>query len=250
MPSSFDNAEPTPPTAAQFLTTRWSVVLTAGHKSSPQAQEALGTLCQTYWYPLYAYIRRQGHSPYDAQDLTQEFFARFLEKDFLSDVHRERGRFRSFLLAALKHFLANEWDRARAQKRGGGRRFISLDEHDAESRYALEPRDELSADSLYERRWAMMLLERVLGQLREEFVTAGKIAQFDLLKGVLSAGRGAVPYAEVAARLKTTEAAVKVSVHRLRKRYRELLGAEIAQTVAGPDEVEDEVRYLFAILSG
>ena len=240
---------PTPAGAGQFATTHWSVVLAAGHKSSPDAQAALSTLCQTYWYPLYAFVRRQGCSPHDAQDLTQEFFARFLEKNYLGDVHRERGRFRSFLLAALKHFLANEWDRARALKRGGGREFVSLDEHAAESRYALEPRDELSADKIYERRWALMVLERVLGRLKQEFADAGKAAQFQLLKNALPGGQGSVPYAEVAARLNTTEEAVKVAVHRLRKRYREMLRAEIAQTVAGPGEIEDEIRHLFSALS-
>ncbi len=250
MTPSRDEFGATPQGAAQFATTRWSVVLTAGHKSSPQARESLETLCQTYWYPLYAHIRRQGHSPHDAQDLTQEFFARFLEKDFLGDVHRERGRFRSFLLAALKHFLANEWDRVRARKRGGGRKLVSLDAQDAENRYAFEPRDDLSPDRIYERRWAMLLLERVLGRLRQESAAAGKTSQFELLKGTLSAGRGALPHAEVAARLKTTEEAVRVAVHRLRKRYRELLCAEVAQTVGRPEEIDDEIRHLFTVLSG
>ena len=242
--------ETTPLGGAQFLTTRWSVVLAAGHQSLPEADEAMATLCQTYWYPLYAYVRRQGHSPHDAQDLTQEFFARFLEKGFIDEVRRERGRFRSFLLAALKHFLANEWDRARALKRGGGRELISLDEQEAECRYALEPKDELSPDRIYERRWAMLLLERVLDRLKRESGEAGKARQFDLLKESLSGGKESLPYADIARQLKTTEDAVKVAVHRLRRRYRELLRAEIAETVATADEVEDEVRYLFSVLSG
>jgi RNA polymerase sigma factor (sigma-70 family) len=250
MATSQDESKTLPQAAGQFATTHWSVVLAAGHKSSPRAQEALATLCQTYWYPLYAFVRRQGCNPHDAQDLTQEFFARFIEKNFLDDVHRDRGRFRSFLLAALKHFLANEWDRAQAAKRGGGRACISLDDHDAERRYALEPKDEMSADRIYERRWAMTLLECVLAGLKQEFSDAGKAAQFELLKGTLSSGRGAVTYAEIAARLKSSEEAVKVAVHRLRKRYRELLRAEIAQTVASPEEVEDEIRHLFAVLAG
>lgn len=250
MAASQDQSGTAAPRAGQFLTTHWSVVLAAADTSSPQAPQALATLCQAYWYPLYAFVRRQGHSPHDAQDLTQAFFARLLEKGYLKDVDRQRGRFRSFLLASLKHFLANQWDRARALKRGGGQQVISLDERDAESRYALEPKDEQSADRLYERRWALLLLERVLGRLKQEFVSAGKAGLFEALKGVLSAGSGALPYAEVAARLGTSEAAVKVAVHRLRRRYRELLRAEIAQTVASPAEVEDEIRYLFAVLSG
>jgi len=238
------------PGARQFLTTHWSVVVAAAQRSSPAAQEALTTLCRAYWYPLYAFVRRQGHGPHDAQDLTQAFFARFLEKDCIADADRHRGRFRSFLLASMKHFLANEWDRATALKRGGGQEPVSLDEPDAESRYALEPQDGMSADRVYERRWAMLLLERVLERLKREFVAGGKAAQFEALKEALPAGRGGRSYAEVAASLGSSEAAVKVAVHRLRRRYRDLLREEIAQTVAAPAEVEDEVRYLFAVLAG
>lgn len=243
-------ATATPEGAGRFATTHWSVVLAAGRKSSPQAQEALGRLCQTYWYPLYAYLRREGCSPHDAQDLTQEFFARFIAKDYLADVHRERGRFRSFLLAALRHFLANERDRVRARKRGGGCQVVSLDAEEAEARFALEPADEASPDRLYERRWALTVLEGVLARLKQEYAQAGKADLFERLKGALAAGRGGVPYAEVARQLRMTEEAVKVAVHRLRKRYRELLRAEIAHTVASPEEIEDEIRHLFAVLSG
>lgn len=245
-----DPATPGPPNAGRFVTTHWSVVLAAGRKSSPQALEALGRLCQTYWYPVYAYLRREGCSPHDAQDLTQEFFARFIARDYLADVRPERGRFRSFLLAALKHFLANERDRLRARKRGGGRPLLPLDARDAETRFALEPADLASPDRLYERRWALTVLEGVLGRLKQEYAQAGKAHLFEALKGALAAGRGGLPYAEVARRLGSTEEAVKVAVHRLRKRYRELLRAEIAQTVAGPKEVEDEIRHLLAVLSG
>jgi len=216
---------------------------------SPQAHQALETLCGNYWYPLYAYVRRQGHSAHDAQDLTQAFFARLLEKNYLADVQREKGRFRSFLLASLKHFLANEWDREQALKRGGGKRLIALDEDSAESRYKLEPKDDLSADKIYERRWALTLLDQVLAKLRGEFEKDGKLDQFETLKQYLSAGRTSVSYAQAADKLGMNEGAIKVAVHRLRKRYRELLRAEIAQTVATASEVEAEIRYLFAALS-
>ena len=216
---------------------------------SPQAHQALETLCRNYWYPLYAYVRRQGHSAHDAQDLTQAFFARLLEKNYLADVQREKGRFRSFLLASLKHFLANEWDREQALKRGGGKRLIALDEESAESRYRLEPKDDLSADKIYERRWALTLLEQVLAKLRGEFEKDGKLDQFETLKQYLSGGRTSVSYAQAADKLGMNEGAIKVAVHRLRKRYRELLRAEIVQTVATASEVEAEIRYLFAALS-
>ena len=216
---------------------------------SPQSQQALEMLCGNYWYPLYAYVRRQGHSAHDAQDLTQAFFARLLGKNYLADVQREKGRFRSFLLASLKHFLANEWDREQALKRGGGKRLIALDEDSAESRYKLEPKDDLSADKIYERRWALTLLDQVLAKLRGEFERDGKVEQFETLKQYLSAGRTSVSYAQAADKLGMNEGAIKVAVHRLRKRYRELLRAEIAQTVATASEVEAEIRYLFAALS-
>lgn len=239
----------TPPSAGVFATTRWTVVMQAG-TDSPQAHQALETLCRNYWYPLYAYVRRQGHNAHDAQDLTQAFFARLLEKNYLADVQREKGRFRSFLLASLKHFLANEWDRERALKRGGGKKLIALDEDSAESRYKLEPKDDLSADKIYERRWALTLLDQVLSKLQREFEADGKLDHFEILKQYLSAGRTSVSYAQAADNLGMNEGAIKVAVHRLRKRYRELLRAEIAQTVATASEVDAEIRYLFAALSG
>jgi len=232
-----------------FPCTHWSLVLAARDPASPKSRDALAALCEAYWYPLYAYIRRLGHNPEDAQDLTQEFFARLLEKDYLADVARDKGRFRSFLLASLKHFLANEWDKLRARKRGGGRSFIRLDEHSAESRYKLEPRDDASADKLYERRWALTLLDRVLARLREEHAAAGKAKQFDALKGFISGERGAEGYAAVGAALGMSEANVKVTVHRLRKRYRELLRDEISQTVENVADIEEEIRHLFSALS-
>ena len=207
-------------------------------------------MCQTYWHPLYAYVRRLGHSPPDAQDLTQEFFARLLEKNYLADADESRGRFRSFLLAALKHFLANEWDKASAQKRGGGQILIPIDFNAAETTCHFEPADETTAEKIFERRWALTLLDQVLRRLRAEFVRDGKEKLFEELKPTLTEASRSVRYAEIAARLGATEGAVKVAVHRLRQRYREVLRAEIADTVASPGEVEDELRSLFAALSG
>ncbi|MCX6910321.1 MAG: sigma-70 family RNA polymerase sigma factor [Verrucomicrobia bacterium] len=231
-----------------FAATRWTVVLKAARGSSDGGREALARLCETYWYPLYAYVRRQGCSPHDAQDLTQEFFARLLEKKRLAAVHPDKGRFRSFLLASLKNFLSDERDRARAQKRGGGKSFIRLDERDAEGRYRLEPADNTTAEKIFERRWAQTLIENVLGRLREEYHVADKGRVFDRLKDFMAGETGHSTYANAAVELGTTEANVKVLVHRLRKHYRELLRAEIAQTVASPSEVEDEIRCLFAAL--
>jgi RNA polymerase sigma-70 factor (ECF subfamily) len=245
MSSSSQNQDSVPPGARQFVTTRWTVVLTAGRSDTTQAQVALEKLCQTYWYPLYAYVRRQGYSPEDAQDLTQEFFARFIAKDYLGDVDRTKGKFRSFLLASLKHFLANEWDKARAQKRGGGQTIVSLD---AETRYNLEPASEVSADKIYERRWALTLLDEVLKRLREEYEADGKGKLFDHLKVTLTGERSTIPYAEIGAQLGMSEGAVKVAVHRLRQRYRDVLRAEIAETVDGSEAVEEEIRALFAAL--
>lgn len=233
-----------------FVTTHWSVVLTAGRHDTTRARDALARLCQTYWHPLYAYVRRLGHSPHDAQDLTQEFFARLLAKNYLADADESRGRFRSFLLASLKHFLANEWDKASAQKRGGGQLPISIDVAAAETSCHFEPADPTTAEKIYERRWALTLLDRVLRRLREEYVRDGKEKLFEQLKPTLTEASRSVAYAEIARRLDTTEGAVKVAVHRLRHRYRELLRAEIADTVASPEEVEDELRNLFAALSG
>jgi RNA polymerase sigma-70 factor (ECF subfamily) len=236
--------------AAGFAPTRWSVVLAAGGTTSVQAQDALATLCQTYWYPLYAYVRRQGHAPHDAEDLTQEFFRRLLQKHYLAGIRREGGRFRSFLLTALKRFLANEWDRSRAQKRGGGQTVVSLDCAGAESRLNLEAALELAPERVYERQWAQTLLEQVLTRLHAEYNAAGRGALFDAIGGSLSQPRGVVPYSDIAVRLNTTEAAVKMAVRRLRARYRELLRLTIAQTVSDPDEIEEEIRHLFTSFGG
>jgi RNA polymerase sigma-70 factor (ECF subfamily) len=226
------------------------VLRAAKPDSSPQAREALASLCEAYWYPLYAYVRRLGHSPHDAQDLTQEFFGRLLQKHYLAGIHREGGRFRSFLLAALKGFLANEWDRAHAQKRGGGLSWVSIDAAAAETRFAREPADELTPERIFERQWAQALLSQVLTRLRAEYVAAGKQKLFEQISASLSQPRGAVPYAEIAGGLGMTEAAVKMAVQRLRGRYRELLRAEIAETVADAGEIEAEIRHLFATFAG
>ena len=233
-----------------FVTTHWSVVLTAGRSDSTHARNALEKLCRTYWPPIYAFVRRQGNTPHDAQDLTQEFFARLLQNHYLGDVDRTKGRFRSFLLASLKHFLANEWDRANAQKRGGGQVLIPIDIKSAETSCGFEPADTMTAEKMFERRWALTLLELVLRRLREDFARDGKEKLFEQLKPTLTEASRSVRYAEIAARLGMSEGAVKVAVHRLRQRYRELLRAEIADTVASPGEIDDEIRKLFAALAG
>jgi len=235
--------------AGTFALTRWSVVLAAGRSQTKLARDALEQLCRTYWSPIYAFVRRQGHSPHDAQDLTQEFFARLLEKNYLQDVHPSKGRFRSFLLASLNHFLANEWDKARAQKRGGGQSLISIDGPSAESSYALEPVENVTPKTLFERRWATALLEKVLARLRTEYVSDGKQKVFNHLRSTLTGERQGLPYAQIGERLGMSEAAVKVVVHRLRARYRELLREEIGHTVSGPEEIDDEIRALFAALA-
>ena len=232
-----------------FSTTHWSQVLRAAQPDSTEAYEALTRLCHTYWYPLYAFVRRQGHSPEDAQDLVQGFFARLLEKGFLKDADPEKGKFRSFLLIALRRFMANEWDRARRLKRGGGFEIVSLDQPETEQRYASEPMDDRSPEKVYDRLWAMTLLEQVLNRLEAEFAAAGKATLFDELKLYLNGLNGQSTYAEVGSRLGMTVAAVKVAVHRLRQRYRELLRLEIAHTVATPEAIDDEIRELFAAIS-
>jgi RNA polymerase sigma-70 factor (ECF subfamily) len=244
------STEVRPPRQSYFATTHWSVVLSAGQVASPQAATALEELCNTYWYPLYAFIRRKGQSPHDAQDLTQAFFARLLEKNYVAQADRERGRFRTFLLTALTHFLADEWDKGRRYKRGGDREIISFDAGSAEERYRLEPVDPRDAARLYERRWVTTLFDTVLSRLEREFLDSGKEALFNRLKGHLLAEDSSLSYAEVGAQLGLKEDAVKQAVHRMRRRYRELFREEIAQTVAGPAEVEDELRHLFAVLSG
>ena len=233
--------------ANQFRTTHWSVVLLSAQTQVPGSRTALADLCQLYWYPLYAFVRRRGYSASDAQDLTQEFFTRLLEKGWLEGVDQERGRFRSFLLAATKHFLSNERDRAAAQKRGGGKKLLPLDSGEAESRYALEPVDPITAERIFDRRWALTLLDQVLSRLRREFTASGKEELFNELKQTLTGD--ASSYAQIGERLGMTEGAVKVAAHRLRGRYRDLIRQEVAQTVQSPENVEDELRDLMAALS-
>lgn len=254
-----DSQGPSTPTAhstnrpaehAVFLTTHWSVVLSAREKGSTHSAEALETLCRTYWYPLYVFVRRQGHSPHDAQDLTQEFFARLLEKDYLDAADQQKGRFRTFLLVALKRFLANEWDKARAQKRGGGQQPISFDTELAEQRYLGEGSASLSADHIYERRWALTLVDRAMQRLREDYASHAREHEFERLKPCLTADRGEISYAELAVGLGMSEGAARVAVHRLRKRFRTLFREEVAQTVAALDDIDDEVRHLMRALAG
>jgi RNA polymerase sigma-70 factor (ECF subfamily) len=237
----------TPRTAnAGFVTTRWTNVLAAGRKSSPQADIALEELCRVYWYPLYAYVRRHGHSKEDAEDLTQAFFERFLQKNYLEGLSAERGKFRAFLLASLKHFLANEWDRAGRQKRGAHATHLSLDWRDADTRYQLDLRDDLSPDKLYDRAWAVALLERVVACLHHECAADGKAESFTQLKPLLMADKSTISYPQAATALGISEETARVAVHRLRRRYRELLREAIAQTVAAPAQVEEEISALFA----
>jgi RNA polymerase sigma-70 factor (ECF subfamily) len=246
-----DNVEGFPPRrAGRFATTRWSLVIAAGHQSSAQSSAALATLCETYWYPVYAFVRRQGYVADDAADLTQEFFARVLEKNYFRDADPARGRFRAFLCAAVRHFLSNERDRARTLKRGGPVPPISLDAEHAEGRYLLEPRDDLTPEKLFDRRWALMLLERALGRLRDEHAAAGKSALFDQLKGFLTGDRADVPYATVAGALNMSEGAVRVAVHRLRRQFRDALVEDIAETVANEKDVDAEIEYLLKAVSG
>ena len=237
------------PGAGSFHTTHWSVVLLAGQETSPATASALENLCRTYWYPLYAYARRQGHSPADGQDLTQQFFAGFIEKKYFSLADPERGRFRSFLLASFKHFLANEYHRNRAAKRGGQYAFVSWDETEAETHYRNEPAHETSPDKMFEQAWVLTLLEKVMKTLRQEYVQAGKERIFDALQIFLSGEKAEATYADIGRGLDMSESAVKMAVSRLRRRYGEHLRAEIAHTVSGAASVEDELRHLLAALS-
>ena len=235
---------------AVFVTTRWSLVLAAGLTTSAESEQALAHLCRTYWYPLYAFVRRQGHSPEDAEDLTQGFFARLLEKKALGAVEPEKGKFRSFLLAALKNFLANDWDRQHAAKRGGHHAFFSLDDDTAEDRFLREPSHDATPEKLYEQSWALTVLESVLRQLRKEYTTAGKGHLFEALQDHLIGDENAAAYASAAAQLGMKEGAVRMAVLRLRRHFGYLLRREIAHTVTDPGELEEELRYLAASMRG
>jgi len=248
MPGS--SSEPQPETsAAWFRTTHWSVVLAAGATPSPGAAEALERLCRTYWYPLYSFVRRKGYSAVDAEDLTQGFFAAFLEKRYLDYVAREKGKFRTFLLSSLSHFLADQWDKSRRLKRGGGLTHLSLDTVGAEERFGLEPALAVAAEESFDRNWAETLLALVLTRLQAEFESVGKGARFDELKPFLLGELEVGSYANVAGRLEMSEQGVKSAVHRFRQRFRELLREEIAHTVATRAGVDEELRYLVQLMT-
>jgi RNA polymerase sigma factor (sigma-70 family) len=233
-----------------FATTHWSVVLSAGDTSSPQAGAALEDLCKTYWYPLYAYVRRRGHDAEAAKELTQEFFALLLGKRLLAGVDPTRGKFRSWLLGVMNHFLAHEWARSRAQKRGGGQPVFSLDEARAEERYELEPIDESTPEKIFDRRWALTVLDQAAVRLRGEYEGARKGEVYGSLKGFVSADGDPVSYEQAAQLLGISQSAVKSAIHRLRQRYQELIREEISQTVTTEAEVDEEIRYLLAVIRG
>jgi RNA polymerase sigma factor (sigma-70 family) len=228
-------------------TTNWSMVFLAGADDSATAREALSSLCEAYWYPVYAMVRRYGHGPTDAEDLTQAYFTRFLEKDWVKELRPEHGRFRSFLLVSVRNFLNNERDRERAVKRGGGKHFVELDGAGAEKRYALEPVESTTPETLFERAWAEEVLARVLERLREGEVAAGRGDRFEQLKGHLTGDVPARAYADLAAEWGVSAGAVRVAVHRLREAYGRLVREEIAATVAEPTEVGEELRHLLTV---
>lgn len=248
-----DAIDPPPGGPRHFGTTRWTLVAAAGKTGTPEARKALADLCRLYWYPLYAFVRRRGFDAEAALDLTQGFFTRLIEKNDLADADRTRGRFRAWLLASVKHYLANEWDKAVAAKRGGGRPVFGfdIDPGDAEDRYRREPSHEMTPERIFDRRWALTLLEQTLARMKATCERAGKGPLFEALKPTLTGdGRDArdESYRDIADRLGTTEGALKVAAHRLRREYREMLRAEIEETVAGPEHVDDEIRDLFAAL--
>jgi RNA polymerase sigma-70 factor (ECF subfamily) len=231
----------------QFRTTSWSLVISAGQQPTAAAAAAFANLCRIYWYPVYAFVRRRGYDVDDACDLTQEFFARVLEHNYLSTADPARGRFRSFLLTAVRHFLTNEWNREHAQKRGGGAARVSFDLESAEGRYSMEPADKHDPEKLYQRQWAIALLDEVLAALRQEYTKDGKSGQFDTLAPLLT-GTDDIVYPEVARQWNCSEGAARVAVHRARKKYRALLRQMIAETVSDPAEIDDEIRFLISAM--
>jgi RNA polymerase sigma factor (sigma-70 family) len=238
------------PSAKRFLTTRWSLLLAARGDDAKAAREALEALCAAYWYPLYAFVRRKGHDADSAQDLVQGFLTRLIEKGDVAAIDRRKGRFRSFLMAACSHYLANQADHQRAVKRGGGRAPISIDRLKAEGRYHGEPAHEWTAESLFDRQWALTLLDRVLERLEAEMNDAGKSRQFSALRPALLGGAERVPYVQIADTLGISEEAARSAAQRLRRRYRELLREEVGRTIDEPSEVDSEIRSLFSILGG
>jgi len=250
MASEDSESESRARTAAQFATTHWSVVLAAGQHDSAQGSAALEQLCATYWYPLYAYVRRRGYNPDDAQDLTQGFFACLLRRNPFPHLRSAGAKFRSFLLTALNHYLISEWHKDHARKRGGDCVRVPLDSTESETRYALEVGETLTPDAAYERRWAEAVLAQALNRLREEQIAQGNRDLFEALAPCLTGAEDALPYAELAARLDRTAGAIRSAAHRLRRRYGELLRLEVAHTVASPAEVDEELRHLLSVLSG
>lgn len=233
-----------------FATTHWSVVLAAGDRRRDDAQRALTKLCEAYWYPLYGYVRRRVESVDDAHDLTQAFFERLLKKNYLAEADPQRGRFRAFLLTAFKHFLSKEWEKAKAQKRGGGRSPISLDFAYGDSQLTLQPAGGLTAEQMYERQWAITLLSRVMQRLERELEKAGKRSQFERLKDFIVITKNDTSYADVASELGMTESAARMATSRMRRRYRQFLRVEIAQTVSSQEDIDDEIRQLFITFAG
>ncbi|MBL9168026.1 MAG: sigma-70 family RNA polymerase sigma factor [Verrucomicrobiales bacterium] len=238
------------PVGTEFRTTHWSLVLRAGDISCSGRSEALENLCRAYWRPLYGFVRRRGYDEHEAKDLTQGFFARLLEKNDVADADASRGKFRTYLLTLLNHFLANEWDKSRRLKRGGGVSVVSLDDADAESRYLLESSPDWSAEKVFDRRWAEAVLEAVFVRFRREVAESGDTERYEVLKPFLLGGEGSQSYADASARLGISETGVRSVVHRFRKRFRELVRAEIAHTVARPEDIDGEIAYLFSALAG
>jgi RNA polymerase sigma-70 factor (ECF subfamily) len=238
-----------PSNIPRFATTHWSVVLAAGKSSSPNQKQALETLCQRYWFPLYAYLRQRGYDTHQAEDYTQAFFAHILDKHDIQTANPKYGKFRSFLLIRLKSFLSGQRDRAQAIKRGGGRKILSLGFQNAEDLYALEPSEQLSPEKLFEKSWALTVLERTMDRLENEMAQKDNKKLFDHLKVYLTTEKDVLPYGNMAKKLKMTDGSVRVAVHRLRRRYRKLLRDEIAQTVAAADQIDEEMGHLFSALS-
>jgi len=232
-----------------FATTHWSMVVSAGRDDGPESREALEKLCESYWIPLYSYVRRCGHGQDDAQDLTQEFFARIIANNRIARADQQKGRFRSFLLTALKNFLSDEWDKTKALKRGGGIQFVPMQFDTGEAVYVQEPVDSTTPEQIFERRWALTLLDRVLARLSSEYASTGKTELFAALSPCLVGERTSQPYAELAFKLGTTENTIKSAVHRLRNRYRLILREEIGNTVSSEQDIDDELRYLFTVLA-
>lgn len=234
---------------SSFTATRWTIVIGAQTANQERSKHALEALCQTYWFPLFAYVRRKGYAPHDAEDLTQGFFERLLARDFLENVEQEKGKFRSFLLAAMNNHLNDEYARSQRLKRGAGHKVISMDQMTAEERYGFEPADRLTPELLFEKQWVLTMLETVLNRLKSDYVKQGKGDLFDKLKVLLTAGKGAIPFSQLARELNMAETATRMAASRLRHRYRELLRQEIAHTVSRPEEIDEELAYLFKALS-